>query len=102
MIYSEIGMKRLAESAGMHVDRIVYDFNDYQFWASEGISAGKLSTECKPPNSGERRMLLRKAKDLNAQSLGDQAQFFLSKQQRWRPINRSRNIDGAAWARCSR
>lgn len=78
-LFTERGFDILAKNADMQVDRVVYDSNDFQFWASEGLAAGKSWPECKPPARKARRELLRKAKYLNLLNFGDQAQFFLSR-----------------------
>lgn len=77
-IYTPKAMALLAEGAGLDCFKTVYDSTDYQFWASDEQVKGRLLTGSKPPRGRIRGDLRRKARALNAQGLGDSAQFFLA------------------------
>ena len=69
----------LAEKSGFKVRDVVYDSSEFQFWASEAYSRDIALRDAKPPTGMELYRLKRRAAQLNAQSLGDSAQFYLSR-----------------------
>lgn len=79
-LYTERALTQLASVSGFKVARIEYDSGPFQFWGSEMYIAGKaLCTDwtgekCKRITEFEKR-----ANELNAQHLGDQAAFFLER-----------------------
>ncbi len=64
-IYTENGMDILAKSAKMTVTNVVFDSDDFQFWASEGYEKGKTLSQCEKPSPQRRRTLRLMAKELN-------------------------------------
>jgi 2-polyprenyl-3-methyl-5-hydroxy-6-metoxy-1,4-benzoquinol methylase len=78
-LYTEKAMALLAASAKFTVFHTVFDSDDFQFWGSEGLGKGLLLPQCAPPPGKEQRVLKQRAKALNQQRDGDQAQFFLKR-----------------------
>jgi SAM-dependent methyltransferase len=75
-------LKLLAEQAGLMLDKVVYDSNEFQFLASERyINDIPLIDSENPfvPTYEESMMFRRKADDLNLNNDGDQACFYLYK-----------------------
>ena len=67
----------LAEKSGFAVDRVVYDSNGFQFWASEAYQKDTPLTKMVKPDGSRLRKMLRLAKTLNHLEIGDTAQFYL-------------------------
>ena len=67
----------LAAQSGFQLERVVFDSNELQFWASECYEKGIPLTQATPPR-GIRLMRMRmRARSLNRRGLGDSAQFYL-------------------------
>lgn len=86
-LHSLDSMKYLAKEASLKIDRIVYDSNDFQFWASEQYLKNiplfsERSFQVNQSNSlfspEEIKLFEQKAQKLNETCLGDQAAFYLS------------------------
>lgn len=89
-LYTEKSLRLLAEKAGFVVEKVIYDSEAFQFWGSEqylqdipltdsrshqtDIAAGIFSAE-------QMADWEKQAEELNAQNRGDQACFYLRKQQ---------------------
>jgi hypothetical protein len=67
----------LAEKSGFEVQQVVYDSNEFQFWASESYQRDIPLHEMTQPSSSQLRRMRRLAGVLNAQEQGDMAQFYL-------------------------
>lgn len=89
-LYTENSFRQLAKRAGFIVERVVYDSEGFQFWGSEQY-VRDISMNDKRAYKGRvsesiftTRQLdewQRQAEELNARGLGDQACFYLRKQE---------------------
>ena len=88
-LHTPTSLARLAEGAGLSIERVVYDSTAFQFWGSEQYRHGMGLTD---PRSLARHSIdgsmftreamgefRRRSEELNAASRGDQALFFLRK-----------------------
>ena len=76
-LHSRKSFTLLAKMSGFRVDDVVYDSNDFQFWASESYQRDIPLCDMPQPDSGQRRRMRRLADKLNSQEQGDTAQFYL-------------------------
>ena len=67
----------LANKSGFQVERVIYDSNEFQFWASESYQHGIPLHEIATPSWTQRRRMRKLAASLNSQEQGDTAQFYL-------------------------
>jgi SAM-dependent methyltransferase len=70
--------KVVAEKAGLRLDRVIYDSNDFQFWSSDLYREGKKLQGCIPPGWFKRMQLRRRARALNRARDGDTVQLYLT------------------------
>jgi Methyltransferase domain len=81
-VHTEKSFRLAAAKAGLKVTQVVYDSDEFQFWASElykkniPLHTG-LKERAKHFSSAQLRDFRRRADELNSQGLGDQAIFFL-------------------------
>jgi SAM-dependent methyltransferase len=89
-LYSERSFRSLAEKAGFLVEKVVYDSNAFQFWGSEQYSRDIPLNDPRShnyPNEGivfttaQMEEWEQQAVSLNIQNNGDQACFYLRKNQ---------------------
>lgn len=87
-LHSIQSMAILAKSAGLYIDRVVYDSESFQFWGSEltskGIplidqNSGKPNSKASIFSASELRKYSAEADRLNALQDGDQAAFYLKR-----------------------
>lgn len=64
--------------AGFRIDQVVYDSDEFQFWASELYSQGRHLQGSARPGLIQRMRMRRRARTLNAAQDGDKAQFYLT------------------------
>lgn len=90
-VHSKASIGIAAASAGLTVERIVYDSTSFQFWGSEqyrkGIPLRSERSYAENPeqslfSTGEIRSFAKRAAKLNAMDAGDQAAFYLRKPSR--------------------
>lgn len=67
----------LARNSGFTVADVVYDSNEFQFWASKSYLDGIPLSKATKPSYFQRFQLRRRAAALNALGEGDTAQFYL-------------------------
>jgi SAM-dependent methyltransferase len=84
-LHSRKSFTMLADRSGFRVERVVYDSNEFQFWASESYQQGIPLHQIATPSWRQRRRMRKLAAVLNSQEQGDTAQFYL----RLRPKTRS-------------
>ena len=81
IIHTPRSFELTANAAGFHIERTIFDSNEFQFYASE-LYQRDLSLHGKEAvgafSRSEMRKFRTKADDLNRQQLGDQAAFFMS------------------------
>ena len=76
-LHTQKSFEILADRSGFRVERVVFDSNDFQFWASEAYRQNICLKDATPPSKlGALRMRFR-AMWLNWSGLGDAAQFYL-------------------------
>ncbi|WP_263357921.1 class I SAM-dependent methyltransferase [Acidicapsa ligni] len=76
-LHSRKSFSLLAEKSGFRIERVVYDSNEFQFWASESYQRDIPLSKMLEPNKSQLRRMRRLAKSLNSQEQGDTAQFYL-------------------------
>ncbi len=76
-LHSRKSFTMLAAKSGFHVQRIVFDSTEFQFWGSELYQRNIPLKNMPEPTSTERARMRRLARDLNRQEQGDTAQFYL-------------------------
>lgn len=85
-VHTRESVGALASEAGLYLDRVIHDSDEFQFWGSEQYLRdiplfSPRSHAVSPSDSifsrGEIRAFRREAKRLNAKGLGDQAAFYL-------------------------
>jgi len=77
ILHSRKSFAILAEKSGFRIEKVVYDSNEFQFWASESYQRNIPLAEMPRPTTPQLRRMRRLAKALNAQEQGDTAQFYL-------------------------
>ncbi len=79
MLHSLESMNRLAEGAGLRVDAVVHDSSAFQFEGSELYRRDRPLSELSPAtySSAQRREFAARARQLNTEGRGDQAEFYL-------------------------
>ena len=89
-LHSRESFERLTRDAGLEPTEVVYDSDDFQFWGSEQYASGiplksERSHSTNPSRSifsrAEIRTFRKKADELNRESRGDVASFYLRKPQ---------------------
>ena len=89
-LHSRESFERLTRDAGLEPAEVVYDSDDFQFWGSEQYASGiplksERSHSTNPSRSifsrAEIRTFRKKADELNRESRGDIASFYLRKPQ---------------------
>ena len=87
-LYTEKSLRLLAEKAGFTVEKIIYDSEEFQFWASEYYAKDiamnapdwfKLNFDESLFTEKQFNEWKKEAKQLNAEKRGDQACFYLKK-----------------------
>jgi SAM-dependent methyltransferase len=87
-LYTEKSLRLLAEKAGFTVEKVVYDSEEFQFWASEYYKRDiamndpnwfKLNFDESLFTENQFNEWKREAKKLNEEKKGDQACFYLRK-----------------------
>ncbi len=87
-LYTEKSLRLLAEKAGFTVEKVVYDSEEFQFWASEYYAKDiamndpnwfKLNFDESLFTENQFNEWKHEAKQLNAENKGDQACFYLRK-----------------------
>jgi len=84
-IHTEKSFRMAAAKAGLKVPRIIYDSSEFQFWGSElykkdiPLQMGKKEL-AKHFSIGDLLDFRRRSEDLNSQGLGDQAIFFVERE----------------------
>lgn len=87
-LYTETGFRRLAEDSGFIVEKVVYDSESFQFWASEQYLKDIPLTDARSYHGDVDASIFtpeqliaweKQAQDLNAENRGDQACFYLRK-----------------------
>jgi SAM-dependent methyltransferase len=76
-LHTPQSLRLAAEKAHLGVERVVYDSNDFQFWASELYRQGKQLNGGGRPGPLKILSMRRRAAELNRQGDGDRAQFYL-------------------------
>jgi SAM-dependent methyltransferase len=80
-LHTEKSMELLAQHAGLRVESVEYDSNEFQFWGSElycrGITLKTAGVPRRFFNAKQFRDFRMKSDDLNAARRGDQAVFVL-------------------------
>lgn len=66
-----------AEKAGLRVDRVVYESDEFQFWGSELYQRDKPLRDSESLGLLKRMRMRRRAAKLNKQHDGDEVQFYL-------------------------
>lgn len=88
-LHTRESMRLLASGAGFTIERIGYDSDAFQFWASEQVRLGVLLTDPRSrwyrssdPLISDERMaeFVTRAQELNRSGDGDSAAFFLRRQ----------------------
>jgi SAM-dependent methyltransferase len=78
-VHSERGLRRLAETAGLRVEKMAYDSTALQFWGSEQYRRGvPLAAGRRDFSRREMHEFAKRAEELNRRGEGDQAWFHLS------------------------
>jgi len=76
-LHSRKSFTMLANKSGFRVEQVVYDSNEFQFWASESYQQGIPLNQIATPSWRQRRRMRKLAASLNSQEQGDTAQFYL-------------------------
>jgi SAM-dependent methyltransferase len=76
-LHSRRSFALLAEKSGFRIERVVYDSNEFQFWASESYQRDIPLSKMPEPSRSQRSRMRRLAMALNSQEQGDTAQFYL-------------------------
>lgn len=82
-LHSRKSFEMLAEKSGFRVESVVFDSNEFQFWASESYRRDVPLAQAAQPSSAETKAMRRSAAALNRRGHGDTAQFYL------RPVERT-------------
>ncbi len=77
-IHSIDSFTRVAEKAGFHIERVIYDSCDFQFWTSDLYRAGLPLHGSQPPTWFRRMQMRKRAKALNEARDGDSVQIYMS------------------------
>ena len=77
ILHTVDSFKLAAKKANLHVERTVYDSDDFQFWVSELYRQGRPLHGSKPPGRLEMMRMRRRAAVLNRHQDGDKVQFYL-------------------------
>ena len=77
VLHSQKSFDILAIQSGFRVERVVFDSNDFQFWASDSYQKNIPLNEAHPPALPDTLRMRRLAASLNRRGLGDTAQFYL-------------------------
>jgi len=76
-LHSRKSFTMLAEKSGFRIERVVFDSNEFQFWASESYQRDVPLHEMPRPSRSRLTRMRGLAKALNQQEQGDTAQFYL-------------------------
>lgn len=82
-LHSRKSFEMLASKNGFRVEDVVFDSNEFQFWASESYRRDVPLSQAVRPSPAQVRTMCRSAAALNRRGQGDTAQFYL------RPVVRS-------------
>lgn len=78
------GMKKVAERVGFKLSEVAFDSTDFQFWGTQLYENGEKLDEKligKYISNAQRKVLIKKASQFNRECKGDQACFYLVKNQ---------------------
>jgi SAM-dependent methyltransferase len=76
-LHSRKSFEILAANSGFVIERVVFDSNEFQFWASDCYEKDIPLSRATRPNILSMWRLRRMAASLNRRGLGDTAQFYL-------------------------
>lgn len=76
-LHSRRSLEILAAKSGFRVENVVFDSNEFQFWASESYRRDIPLSQATRPSTTETRAMRRSAAALNKRGNGDTAQFYL-------------------------
>jgi hypothetical protein len=76
-IHTRKSFEILAHNSGFRIERVVFDSNEFQFWASEAYGKNIPLKDAAPPNRLQTLGLRIRATWLNRRGTGDAAQFYL-------------------------
>ena len=88
-LHSIASLEKLANDAGMHLDKVVYDSTAFQFWGSEQYlkdiplrsdHSYAVNPAASPFSEEDIADFKQRARELNQQQQGDQAIFYLRRQ----------------------
>lgn len=82
-LHSRKSFEMLAVRSGFRVEKVVFDSNEFQFWASESYRHDVPLSQAARPSPAQVRTMRRSAAALNGRGQGDMAQFYL------RPVERA-------------
>jgi hypothetical protein len=76
-LHSRKSFQALVEKSGFVIQRVVFDSDESQFWASESCLRRIPPSEMEEPTPAQLARMRRFARDLNQQEQGDTARFYL-------------------------
>lgn len=76
-LHTRKSLELLARNSGFRVERVVFDSNEFQFWASDAYSNDIYLKDAKRPSGFGLLKMRARAKLLNQRGMGDAAQFYL-------------------------
>lgn len=76
-LHSHKSFEILAKKSGFSIERVVFDSNEFQFWASESYQRNIPLTEAAVPKASHIATMRISAAVLNRRKQGDTAQFYL-------------------------
>lgn len=76
-LHTRKSFELLARNSGFRVERVVFDSNEFQFWASEAYSENIYLKDAKRPSRFGLLKMRARAMLLNQRGMGDAAQFYL-------------------------
>jgi len=82
-LHSRKSFEMLAAKSGFRVENVIFDSNEFQFWASESYRSDVPLSRAVRPSPAQIRTMRRSAAALNRRGQGDTAQFYL------RPVGRA-------------
>lgn len=77
VIHTLKSLRLIAAKAGFVVDKVVFDSDELQFWASELHRQDRVLTKNDRPGIVRRSVMRIRAWSLNRRGIGDKAQFYL-------------------------
>ena len=78
-LHSRESFTRLAQDSGFQLKHVVFDSNEFQFWASEAYKNNVPLVRATPPSFGASIRMRQRARFLNRRGLGDTAQFYMQR-----------------------